>query len=88
MTRTKTNGLVVATAVLGLFAAQGCSGSSENTREREDLVQCQGINECKGTSECASEGANSCEGMNECKGMGFITVPKMECEEMGGEILS
>lgn len=88
MIRTNGTGMAVATAVLGLLATQGCAGGGEDNRQREDLVQCQGINECKGTSECASEGANSCEGMNECKGMGFITVPKMECDEKGGMVIS
>jgi hypothetical protein len=82
------NSVVVATAVLSLFATQGCMSGGDESRDRTDLVQCEGINECKGTSECASEGKNSCEGMNECKGMGFVTVPASECEEKGGKVLS
>jgi hypothetical protein len=88
MAKVSGNGFVVATAVLSLFATQGCMSGGDESRSRTDLVQCQGINECKGTSECASEGQNSCEGMNECKGVGFLTVPEAECEEKGGTVLS
>lgn len=81
------NGLVVATTVLGMFAAVGCAADSQSDMKGQELVQCQGINECKGTSECASEGGNSCEGLNECAGQGFITVPEGECIDKGGMVL-
>jgi hypothetical protein len=80
-------GALVATAVAGLFMAQGAL-ADHHEGAKDAGVKCQGINTCKGTSACGVPGGHDCHGQNECKGKGWIKASsKDECEKKGGKVL-
>jgi uncharacterized membrane protein len=85
MTR-KNKGILIAAAAATLFASGALQARAEQ-KEAGDKVKCVGINECKGHGTCAGAG-NSCAGANECKGKGVLMVPKSECEQKGGKVIS
>lgn len=79
-------GALVASAVAGLFMAQGALAADEAPAD-DATVKCVGINSCKGTSLCGVPGKHSCHGANECKGKGWIKAKAKECKDKGGTIL-
>jgi uncharacterized membrane protein len=81
-----TKGILIATAAATLFASGAITARAEE-KAGGDKVKCTGINECKGHGACAGAG-NSCSGQNSCKGKGVLMVPKAECEQKGGKIVS
>lgn len=80
-------GALVATAVAGLFFANGALADHHEAGSKDADVKCQGVNECKGTSACGVPGGHDCHGQNECKGKGWIKLSKEECEKKGGTVL-
>ncbi len=85
MTRAS-KGILIATAAATLFASGAIKARAED-KAGGGTVKCTGINECKGKGACAGAG-NTCGGQNECKGKGVIMVPKAECEQKGGKVVS
>ena len=79
-------GILIATAAATLFASGAVKARAED-KAGADKVKCTGINECKGKGACAGAGG-SCAGQNACKGKGMVVVPKAECEQKHGKIIS
>jgi hypothetical protein len=50
---------------------------------KADLTQCSGVNSCKGHNDCKTAN-NACAGMASCKGQGFVSIPKAQCDDVGG----
>jgi uncharacterized membrane protein len=80
-------GILIATAAATLFASGAVKARAEDKGGGDDKVKCTGINECKGKGACAGAGG-SCAGQNACKGKGMVVVPKAECEQKHGKIIS
>jgi hypothetical protein len=79
-------GVVIATAVAGLFIAQGAFAGEEGGAKGEAKVACEGINSCKGQGACSGVG-HDCAGHNACKGKGWIeTSSAKECTDKGGTV--
>lgn len=79
-------GILVASAALGLLAAGGaCAPQDAGSAE----VKCAGINGCAGKGECAApDASHDCGGKNSCKGKGWIhTASAQECTDQGGRVL-
>jgi hypothetical protein len=83
---TKVKGALIATAVAGLFMAQGALADQHDKAEGAE-VKCVGVNECKGKSACGVPGKHDCHGQNECKGKGWIKLSKEDCTKKGGTVL-
>ena len=83
----KLQGILVASAALGLLAASP-AGASHHEGEAEASVKCAGINGCGGKGECAAaDGSHDCGGKNSCKGKGWVSVGSgEECTEQGGTV--
>lgn len=79
-------GVLIATAVAGLFAANGAA-ASEDGGGTDAEVKCLGVNECKGNSQCGVPGGHSCHGENSCKGKGWIKMSEKDCKDKGGKVL-
>lgn len=79
-------GALIATAVAGLFFAQGALADHHEEGTDAD-VKCMGVNECKGKGACGVPGKHDCHGQNECKGKGWIKLSKEECSKKGGTVL-
>jgi uncharacterized membrane protein len=79
-------GILIAAAAATLFASGAVKARAEE-KAGGDKVKCTGINECKGKGACAGAGG-SCAGQNACKGKGMVVVPKAECEQKHGKIVS
>jgi uncharacterized membrane protein len=79
-------GALIATAVAGLFMAQGARADHHESGEGAE-VKCLGVNECKGKGACGVPGKHDCHGQNECKGKGWIKLSKDECTKKGGTVL-
>ena len=69
-------GILIATAAATLFASGAVKARAEDKAGGD-----------KGKGSCAGAGG-SCAGQNSCKGKGMIVVPKAECEQKHGKILS
>ena len=81
----KLQGLLVATAALGLMAMAPAGASADS--HGDGSVKCQGINACSGKGECgAADGSHDCSGKNSCKGKGWVKVSAEECTEQGGTV--
>lgn len=78
-------GVVIATAVAGLFlAGEAFSHEAHEKKGQEGAkpaaaVHCDGVNSCKGKSEC-SGADNACAGKNGCGGKGWVKMTKDECD--------
>lgn len=85
----KKTGLVVATAVAGLFLAGSVMAeeAAAPAADKVEKVGCMGINACKGKGVCKTA-ENACAGHNACKGKGIVKVTKEECESQGGKVQS
>ncbi len=88
MKNTTVRGVMVATAVAGLF---GCAGQAPApaapSGTASATVKCLGINSCKGQGEC-STATHSCGKHTPCKGQGWLTVAsEQECTTRGGKVL-
>ena len=83
----KLQGILVASAALGLMAASP-AGAAHHEGEEEASVKCAGINGCGGKGECAAaDGSHDCGGKNSCKGKGWVSVGSgEECTEKGGTV--
>jgi hypothetical protein len=79
-------GALIATAVAGLFMAQGALADHHEGGEGAE-VKCLGVNECKGKSACGVPGKHDCHGQNECKGKGWIKLSQEDCTKKGGTVL-
>ncbi|MBC8292757.1 MAG: hypothetical protein H8E45_06270 [Proteobacteria bacterium] len=75
------SGLLVASAVAGLLAMAGGTGTA--VADGGDKVPCYGVNKCKGTGACGGKGY-SCAGNNACKGQGFLKIDKETCLKIQG----
>ena len=76
------NGMLVATAALGLLTGAPIAMAEHH---EGDEVKCAGINGCSGKGECAAaDGSHECSGKNSCKGKGWVKVSGDECTEKGG----
>ncbi len=86
--RNVTQGVLIATAVAGLFAATTAS-SADMPGPAGSKVKCLGINSCKGKGLCSAPGlTHSCAGKNECKGKGWIYAANAEeCTSKGGQLV-
>jgi hypothetical protein len=81
-------GVLVATAVAGLFgcASSGGSAAGKSTTASQP-VQCGGVNGCKGQGSCKGN-ENACKAQNDCKGKGWVETPTAEeCTSKGGTVL-
>lgn len=47
-------------------------------------VRCYGVNECAGQTACDVSGKWDCGGNNDCCGKGWLSIPKGQCDELGG----
>lgn len=84
MASSKTNTLVLASAVAGLLAMNAFGApSTAKAGEKEGKVHCYGVNKCKGTGACGGKG-HSCAGQNACKGKGFLEIDKDTCVKIQG----
>ncbi len=75
-------GMLIASAVAGLFAA-AASVPVAQAEEAKEKEHCYGINACKGRGDCGGKG-HSCAGENECKGKGYLDLPKGTCAKIQG----
>jgi uncharacterized membrane protein len=84
-------GVMVATAVAGLFAANIAVADHHEAADGAKAgakVKCEGINSCKGTGACGGAG-HGCAGKNECKGKGWVTTSSAkECTDKGGKVVN
>ena len=79
-------GVLIATAVAGLFLANATMAMAAEEKKAEGTVKCAGGNACKGHGACAGAG-HDCAGKNECKGKGMVkTQTDKECTEKGGKV--
>ena len=80
----KFRGALIATAALGLLAADPSTALAEEGKGGK--VKCDGGNSCGGKGECAAaDGSHDCAGKNGCGGKGWIyTDTAEECTEKGG----
>jgi uncharacterized membrane protein len=81
----RTKGVVVATAVAGLFLAKAGVARAAGDKTEAKTVHCEGINACKGQGACEGVG-HGCAGKNECKGKGWIDASAEECKTKGGTV--
>ena len=83
----KLQGILVASAALGLLAAGPAMASSHEGEE--EAVKCAGVNSCGGKGECAAaDGSHDCGGKNSCKGKGWVHVDGADkCTEQGGTVV-
>ena len=86
MKKEKTRGVLLASAVAGLFAMTA-GASFTHAEETGDTVRCYGINACKGRGDCGGKG-HSCAGENACKGKGYLKLPKDTCSKIEGARLT
>jgi uncharacterized membrane protein len=84
--RALSRGVLIASAVAGLFVAGLVGGSIELT-QATDEVHCYGINACKGKGDCGGKG-HSCAGENACKGKGYLKLDKETCLKIQGARLT
>lgn len=77
-------GIVVATAVAGLFASGCKTTQSAAGGSGGGIVKCHGVNTCKGSGACKSA-THACSGHNACKGKGWIKTSRSDCETKGGK---
>ncbi len=84
--RALSRGVLIASAVAGLFAA-GLVGGSIEPAQATDEVHCYGINACKGKGDCGGKG-HSCAGENACKGKGYLKLDKETCLKIQGARLT
>jgi uncharacterized membrane protein len=84
--QTLSRGMVIASAVAGLFAA-GLVTPSAQPAQAADEVHCYGINACKGKGDCGGKG-HSCAGENTCKGKGYLKLDKETCLKIRGARLT
>ncbi len=88
MKNKKLTGVVVATAVAGLFLSGHAIAKEKTKSMKEAKVHCMGINSCKGKGMCKSD-ANGCKGENACKGKGWVGVKtEKECTDKGGQVMA
>jgi hypothetical protein len=90
MKSTKFNGLVMASAVVGLLASGVVlAGGEKGAAEGQKTVKCAGINSCSGHGECAAaDGSHGCAGKNTCKGKGWVkAASEKECTDKGGKVI-
>ena len=80
-------GVVIATAVAGLFLAKGVLAADQAGGKMEaKKVKCEGANACKGQGACGGAG-HDCAGKNACKGKGWIeTSSADDCKAKGGTV--
>ena len=83
--RSPLKGALIATAVAGLFLANGALAQKAEGEKAEAKVKCEGVNECKGKGKCAGAG-HECAGENGCKGKGWIELSEADCKGQGGTI--
>lgn len=78
-------GVVIATAVAGLFLAKGAlaQGYGEAKKAETGKVHCEGVNACKGQGACGGAG-HDCAGKNDCKGKGWVEMSAADCTAKGG----
>lgn len=82
----RVKGVMVATAVAGMFLARGGVAQAGTADKAEaKTVHCEGVNACKGQGACGGAG-HDCAGKNECKGKGWIDVSADECKAKGGTV--
>ena len=81
-----TKGILIASAVAGLFVSAGTSMALAADQKDGEQVVCSGINECKGHGTCAGAG-HACAGQNGCKGQGHSKVTKKVCLDEGGKVV-
>ena len=84
--RVSSRGVLIASAVAGLFAA-GLVGGTISSARAADEVHCYGINSCKGKGDCGGKG-HSCAGENACKGKGYLKLDKETCLKIQGARLT
>jgi uncharacterized membrane protein len=84
--RALSRGVLIASAVAGLFAA-GLVGRSTELARAADEVHCYGINACKAKGDCGGKG-HSCAGENACKGKGYLKLDKETCLKIQGARLT
>jgi len=84
--RNQVKGALIATAVAGLFVANGALAQATAGEKAEaKKVHCEGVNACKGQGACNGVG-HDCAGQNSCKGKGWIELSADECQAKGGTI--
>lgn len=84
--RALSRGVLIASAVAGLFAA-GFVGARTPPAQAADEVHCYGMNACKGKGDCGGKG-HSCAGENACKGKGYLKLDKETCLKIQGARLT
>jgi hypothetical protein len=77
-------GAFIATAVAGLFIAQGAIAQEQSAKTPANkTVHCEGVNACKGQGACGGAD-HDCAGKNACKGKGWLSMSAKECKAKGG----
>jgi len=84
--RALSRGVLIASAVAGLFAA-GLAGGPTGSAQAADEVHCYGINACKAKGDCGGKG-HSCAGENACRGKGYLKLDKETCLKIQGARLT
>jgi hypothetical protein len=78
-------GMLIATAVAGLFFAAQASAAEGGAGGEPAKVKCTGGNECKGKGACGTA-EHSCAGENSCKGKGWVMTSEADCKAKGGKV--
>jgi hypothetical protein len=87
MTRKRTTGAMLATAVaLAFISGAASAADAPGSSAQAPKLKCLGANSCKGQSACKTA-TNDCQGKNACKGKGYIiTEDAKSCEAKGGHL--
>ena len=82
---TPIKGVMIATAVASLFAANVALADHHEEGKKEAKVHCYGVNGCKGKGACGTKD-HDCAGKNACKGKGWVSLSEADCTAKGGEV--
>ncbi len=79
----RSNTLLLASAVAGLMALTTLATPPAMAAEEGGTAHCYGVNKCKAMGECGGKG-HTCAGENACKGQGWLPIDKDICLKIQG----